>query len=77
MPNLEVIGRWVFIFGITLAVVGGVIWLLGRIPGLHELPGTIKIETSGLTCLIPLLASIVISLVLTIVMNILIRIINR
>ncbi len=77
MPNLELIGRWVFIFGISLAVVGGILWLLGKIPGLQELPGTIKIETSGMTCLIPLLASIVLSLVLTVVVNILIRIANR
>jgi hypothetical protein len=77
MQNLELIGRWVFIFGIALAVVGGILWLLGRIPGLQNLPGTIKIETSGMTCLIPLLASIVISLVLTIVLNVIIRIANR
>lgn len=77
MQNLELIGRWVFILGIGLAVVGGILWLLGRIPGLQNLPGTIKIETSGMTCLIPLLASIVISLVLTVVLNIIIRIANR
>ncbi len=77
MQNLDVFGRWIFIFGVILVVVGGIIWLLGRIPGLQNLPGTIKIETSGMTCLIPLLASVVISLILTVVLNIIIRIANR
>jgi len=77
MPNLEIIGRWVVIFGVIMIVVGGIIWLIGRIPGVQNLPGTIKIETSGMTCLIPLLASIVISIVLTIVLNLIIRIVNR
>lgn len=77
MQNLDWIGRWVFIFGIALVVVGGILWLLGKIPGLQNLPGTIKIETSGITCLFPLLASIVISLVLTVVINIILRIANR
>ena len=77
MLNLELIGRWLIIFGISIALVGGVLWLIGRIPGLQNLPGTIKIETSGLTCLIPLLASILISVVLTVVVNLIIRIGNR
>jgi len=77
MPNLEIIGRWVVIFGVIMIVVGGIIWLICRIPGVQNLPGTIKIETSGMTCLIPLLASIVISIVLTIVLNLIIRIVNR
>ena len=77
MQPLELIGRWLVIFGIGLALVGGIVWLLGRIPGVQNLPGTIKIETPGMTCLIPLLASIVLSLVLTVVLNIIIRIANR
>ncbi len=77
MQHLELIGRWLVIFGIALALVGGIIWLLGRIPGVQNLPGTIKIQTPGMTCLIPLLASILISLVLTVVFNIIIHIANR
>lgn len=77
MPNLEVIGRWIFIIGIAVAVAGGILWLLGRIPGLQNLPGTIKIELPGATCLIPVLGMILISVVLTIVLNIILRISNR
>lgn len=74
---MQDIGRWLVIGGISLAVVGGLIWLLGRFFNLQNLPGTIKIETSGLTCVIPLLASIVLSVLLTILVNGVLRGLNR
>lgn len=77
MQELQTIGRWLVIAGIILAVVGLFIWLIGRYINLQNLPGTIKIEASGLTCLIPLLASIVFSIVLTLVINVIIRGVNR
>lgn len=77
MQELQTIGRWLVIAGIILAVVGLFIWLIGRYINLQNLPGTIKIEVSGLTCLIPLLASIVFSIVLTLVINVIIRGVNR
>ncbi len=69
MPNLEILARWLVIIGIGIAALGGILWLLSRIPGLSNLPGTIKIEGSGFTCVIPLLAMIVISVVLTLLLN--------
>ncbi len=69
MPNLEILARWLVIIGIGIAVLGGILWLVSRIPGLSSLPGTIKIEGSGFTCVIPLLAMIVISVVLTLLLN--------
>jgi hypothetical protein len=69
MPNLEILARWLVVIGIGIAVLGGILWLLSRIPGLSSLPGTIKIEGSGFTCIIPLLAMIVISVVLTLLLN--------
>ncbi len=70
MPNLEILARWLVVIGIGIAILGGILWLLSRIPGLSSLPGTIKIEGSGFTCVIPLLAMVVISVVLTILLNI-------
>ncbi len=69
MLNLEVLARWLFFIGLGIAILGGILWLISRIPGIDSLPGTIKIEGSGFTCLIPLLASIVISILLTILLN--------
>ncbi|HZW03923.1 MAG TPA: DUF2905 domain-containing protein [Anaerolineaceae bacterium] len=77
MAGLEGIGRLLVLVGIGIAVIGGLLWLGSRLLGGQDLPGTIRIETSGITCLIPLLASIVISLVLTVVLNIILRLMNR
>lgn len=63
--------------GVALACTGGLLWLISKVPGLEKLPGTIKITGSGFTCLIPLLASIILSLVLTVVLNLIVRLVNR
>jgi hypothetical protein len=74
MFGLEAIGRWLVIGGLALALLGGAIWFLARaFPNLSQLPGTIRIQSGGLTCIFPLLASIVLSIVLTIVLNLLAR----
>jgi hypothetical protein len=77
MENLEVVGRWLVILGIVMAVVGGVIWILSRVFGIADLPGTLRIEGAGLTCVVPILASIVFSIVLTVVLNLVLRWFNR
>jgi hypothetical protein len=74
MFGLETIGRWLVIAGLSLALLGGAVWLLARVfPGLSQLPGTIRFQSGGLTCVFPLLASIVLSIVLTILLNLLAR----
>ncbi len=77
MTGLETIGRWLLIAGIVLAVAGGVIWLLARFfPNLSQFPGTIRLQGAGITCVIPILASIVLSILLTILLNVIARIIK-
>jgi hypothetical protein len=78
--DIQAIGRLLLLIGIGIAVVGGLMMLLGRLPFLNNLgslPGDIRIEGSGSTCLVPLASMILISLILTIVVNIIIRLINR
>lgn len=78
MPGLDVIGRWLIFFGIALAVLGGIVWLVGRaFPNLSQIPGTIRLQGGGFTCIFPLLASIILSIVLTIVLNVIARFMNR
>lgn len=77
MQDFQTIGRWLVIGGLSLAVIGGLIWLLGKYVNLQNIPGTIKIQTSGLTCVFPLLASIVLSVLLTIILNLIFRGLNR
>jgi hypothetical protein len=69
MGNFELIGRGLVVAGIALAVVGGLVWVLGRFAHLDRLPGTLRIEGSGVTCVFPILACIVLSVLLTIALN--------
>jgi hypothetical protein len=78
--DMQTVGKWVLIGGIALAVMGGLLMLLGRIPlfsQLGRLPGDIRIEGQGFSCFVPIVSMILLSVVLTIVVNIVIRLINR
>ncbi len=77
MAGLETLGKFLMITGAALILLGGLLWLASRISFLGHLPGDIRIEKPGFTCLIPLTTSIIISVVLTILLNIIIRLINR
>lgn len=70
-------GKTLVVIGVALAALGGLVWLLSNVPFLGNLPGDIRIERPGMTCLIPLASSILISILLTVVLNIVVRIINR
>ena len=77
MGGFDTIGKTLVIIGVALAALGGLVWLLSKVPFLGNLPGDIRIERPGMTCLIPLASSILISIVLTILLNVIARIINR
>jgi len=77
MGDLQTIGRWLIIAGVAVVIVGVTVWLVGRFTNLQNLPGTVKVEIPGLTCVIPLLGSIILSILLTIVINLLLRGTNR
>lgn len=68
--NLEALGKWLLVAGLVVALLGGLVWLLGRVwPGLANFPGTLRFQLGGATCVIPLLASILLSVVLTVLLN--------
>jgi hypothetical protein len=71
------LGKWLVIGGLGLALLGGVMWLLGRIPFFGNLPGDIRIQTQNFTCFVPLASMIILSILATIVLNIIIRIANK
>jgi hypothetical protein len=70
-------GKWLMIVGGALLLLGGLVWLLSKIPFLGHLPGDIRIEKPGFTCLIPLVSSIILSILLTIILNVIVRLLNR
>jgi len=74
---MENFGKLLVVIGVVIVLAGGVIWLLGRLLGSQSLPGTLRLNFPGCSCVIPILASILISLVLTVVLNVLARWLNR
>ena len=76
--DLSSLGKIVFALGVTLVVIGGLVWLLGRtgLP-LGRLPGDIRIEGEKFSCYAPIVTMIILSVVLTLVLNIVIRLLNR
>lgn len=76
--SLETIARILIIAGISLFVIGGLIYLFSRLGiNLFQLPGDIRLQSGNVTCLIPLVSSIVLSIVLTLILNVVIRFLNK
>ena len=76
MVDLSGAGRGLLVAGLVLSVIGALLLLAPRIPGLDRLgrlPGDIVVERGPVTVFVPLVSSIVISVVLTIVLNLIFR----
>jgi hypothetical protein len=74
MNDLTTIGRWVVLGGVSLLILGGILWAAGRtgIP-LGRLPGDIRVEREGFSCFAPLATSLLLSILLTILLNLVLR----
>ncbi|RLC70809.1 MAG: DUF2905 domain-containing protein [Chloroflexi bacterium] len=73
---METVGKFLVIAGGILLLLGGLVWALSKIPFLGHLPGDVRIEKPGFTCLIPLVSSIVLSILLTVLLNVVIRVVR-
>ena len=72
------LARILIILGLVLLVIGGLLYVLTRVGiPLGRLPGDIRVQTRGFTCVFPLVASILLSIVLTIVLNLIVRYLNK
>jgi hypothetical protein len=71
MPDWSHIGKTIVVIGLIVALIGGVIMLMGKLPGgggfrwLGKLPGDISIQREHFTFYFPLATSLVISVVLS------------
>jgi hypothetical protein len=70
-------GKWLVLAGVGLALLGGLIWLLGRVPFLGRLPGDINIQVGNISCFAPIVTMILLSVILTIVLNVLLRLFQK
>jgi len=70
-----VIGKFLIVAGILLAVFGLILVLADRFPQLPlgRLPGDIKIERGNFKLYIPLATSILLSVILTLILNLIFR----
>jgi hypothetical protein len=76
--SLESVARILMILGIVLFVTGGLVYLLSRLGiNLFQLPGDIRWQSGNVTCLVPLVSTILISIVLTLILNVAIRFLNK
>jgi uncharacterized membrane-anchored protein len=61
------IGKWLISAGIIIALVGGLVMLLGRI-GLFKLPGDLEFGSKNWRLFLPIASCIIISVILTIIL---------
>jgi Protein of unknown function (DUF2905) len=66
------VGKLLLIAGAVIAVLGGVILLLGR-AGITQVPGSISVSNGSFSFFFPVAFCIVVSVVLTVVINLIVR----
>ena len=69
VPGMDSLGKMLILFGVILALLGGLLLLTGKIPFLGRLPGDIVIRREYWSFYFPLTTSIVISILLTLLLS--------
>jgi hypothetical protein len=76
--SLEPIARILMIAGISLFLIGGLIFLFSRMGiNLFQLPGDIRLQSGNISCLVPIVSTILLSILLTLILNIAIRYLDK
>jgi hypothetical protein len=66
---MESLARMLILFGLILAVVGGLILFVGKVPFIGKLPGDIYIQRKNFSFYFPLTTSILLSILLTLLFS--------
>ena len=69
VPGIDSLGKMLILFGVVLALLGGLLLLADKIPFLGRLPGDIVIRREHWSFYFPLTTSIVISILLTLLFS--------
>ena len=79
MSGLGTIGKLLIVLGLSIALVGVILILAGRFPGLKigRLPGDIYVEREGWSFYFPLATSIVLSAIISLILWLVSRKLNR
>jgi hypothetical protein len=70
MPEFNMLGKTLLLFGAALIILGAIFLLLGKLPFSGRLPGDIIIQRKNMVFYFPLGLSILISIILTIIFRI-------
>ena len=62
------LGKILILMGAFMALIGGILLLVGKVPYLGKLPGDITIQKKNFTFYFPLATSIVISLLVSLIL---------
>ena len=65
---LPQLGKILFLMGAFIALIGGILLLVGKVPYLGKLPGDITIQKKKFTFNFPLATSILISLLVSLIL---------
>ncbi len=60
-------GKWLILVGIVIALLGGLMMLLGRV-GLFRLPGDLEFGSKSWRIYLPIASCILISIILTVIL---------
>lgn len=71
--TMDDLAKLLILFGLGIAAMGGILWLVSRLPGVGRLPGDFVFTTGNVTCMIPLATSILLSIILTVLLNLIFR----
>jgi hypothetical protein len=71
--NATDLGRLLLYMGLGLALLGGLVVLLGRVVDLGNLPGDLLYEGDNVRVYVPIATMIVLSVVLTLLLNLVLR----
>lgn len=69
MFGFEGLAKYLIIFGVVLALLGGLLLVVGKIPFIGRLPGDIYIQKDNFTFYFPLATSLLISILLTLLFS--------
>lgn len=69
VPGMDSLARMLIVFGVVLALLGGLLLLAGKIPFLGRLPGDIIIRRENWSFYFPLTTSILLSILLTLLFS--------
>jgi hypothetical protein len=63
------VGKGIVVLGVVFVVIGGLVWVFGKLPFAGKLPGDIVVKRDNFTFYAPIATSILISIVLSVLFS--------